>query len=54
MRRVVAVALVVMALTAGPAAAAEPFAETNVVERVECMFRVYVNEGGENGLDCLV
>lgn len=27
--------------------------DSQIVEKVECLFRVYVNEGGENGLDCL-
>lgn len=39
--------------TASGVASADPAVETNVVERVECLFRVYVNEGGEQGLDCL-
>ena len=28
-------------------------ADTGIVEKVECMFRVYIQEGGESGLDCL-
>ena len=27
--------------------------DSEIVEKVECLFRVYVNEGGESGLDCL-
>lgn len=46
-------ALTMIATTAG-VASARPVAETNIVERVECLFRVYVTEGGEQGLDCLV
>jgi hypothetical protein len=29
-------------------------ADTGVTEKVECMFRVYIQEGGESGLDCLI
>ena len=28
-------------------------ADTNVKEKVQCMFRQYIQEGGESGLDCL-
>lgn len=55
MKNVAAVLLMVPAIvasTAGPASATDPV-QSNVVERVECMFRVYVTEGGESGLDCL-
>jgi hypothetical protein len=45
-------ALAILATT-GVASAGEA-AETNVKERVECLFRVYISEGGEQGLDCLV
>jgi hypothetical protein len=51
-----AVAALVLALAivpAAPAVAAGDPVETNVIERVECLFRVYVTEGGEQGLDCL-
>ena len=27
--------------------------ESNITDKVECMFRVYIQEGGESGLDCL-
>jgi hypothetical protein len=27
--------------------------DTGIVEKVECFFRVYIQEGGESGLDCL-
>ncbi len=38
----------------GSAALAGPgVADTGLVEKVECLFRVYINEGGESGLDCL-
>lgn len=50
---VIAFALTLVPLTSGAAWATDPLAETNVVERVECLFRVYVTEGGESGLDCL-
>ena len=46
-------AVMMVATTAG-VASAQPVADTNIVERVECFFRVYVTEGGEQGLDCLV
>jgi hypothetical protein len=46
-------ALAMVATTAG-VASAQSAAETNIVERVECLFRVYVTEGGDQGLDCLV
>lgn len=46
-------ALAMVATTAGVASAG-PEADTNIVERVECLFRVYFTEGGEQGLDCLV
>ncbi len=59
MRKTMAAAL--LALATIPAAAgvatareANPLADSNVVERVECLVRVYVTEGGEQGLDCLV
>jgi hypothetical protein len=48
----VSLALMAVPVTASAALAADP-AETNIVERVECLFRVYVTEGGEQGLDCL-
>ena len=37
--------------TGGPARS--DIVDTNVKEKVECLFRVYINEGGESGLDCL-
>lgn len=40
--------------TTAVAAGADPVAETNVTERVLCLFRVYVTEGGEQGLECLI
>jgi hypothetical protein len=49
---VLAMALLALPVTAGAASANDPL-DSNVVEKVECMLRVYVNEGGENGLDCL-
>lgn len=55
MRKIAAALLLVPAMVttmAGPASATDPV-DSNVVERVECMFRVYVTEGGESGLDCL-
>lgn len=50
---VVTLALALVPLGTGVASAGNPVAETNVTEKIECMFRVYVTEGGENGLDCL-
>ena len=43
-----ALAVTMVPLTSSVASAAE----TNVKERVECFFRVYIQEG-ESGLDCL-
>lgn len=48
----VSLALMAVPFMVSAASAADP-AETNIVERVECLFRVYVTEGGEQGLDCL-
>lgn len=31
----------------------ESLVDSGIVERVECLFRAYFNEGGQNGLDCL-
>ena len=53
MTAALALALAMVATTAG-VASAQPLADTNVTERVECLFRVYVTEGGDQGLDCLV
>jgi hypothetical protein len=50
---ILSLALAIVSLGAPAASAQDPLAETNIVERVECLFRVYVTEGGENGLDCL-
>jgi cytochrome c biogenesis protein CcdA len=50
---VLGAAVMVVPVSAGAAAAGEA-AETNVIERIECLFRVYVTEGGEQGLDCLI
>lgn len=54
-KKAVAALSLALMMVAGTAAAAsaQPAAETNIVERVECLFRVYINEGGEQGLDCL-
>ena len=49
---VLSLALVALPMTALPASATDPI-DSNIVEKVECMFRVYINEGGEQGLDCL-
>lgn len=52
-RSIAVIASVVAALAvAGPAAANE-LTDTNLTEKVECMFRVYISEGGESGLECL-
>jgi hypothetical protein len=45
-------ALMMVPVMASAASAADPV-DTGIVERVECLFRVYINEGGESGLDCL-
>ncbi len=47
-------ASVVVAMTAPAASAGAPLADTTVVEKVKGMFRVYVNEGDEDGVGCLV
>ncbi|HEX2295893.1 MAG TPA: hypothetical protein VHN37_11345 [Actinomycetota bacterium] len=56
MKRALAVVMAgsAMVLTAAVPASAQDVADTNVTERIECLFRVYVTEGGEQGLDCLV
>lgn len=46
------VALMVLPFVPSPASA-QDLVDSRIVERIECLFRVYVNEGGENGLDCL-
>ncbi len=46
------VALMLVPFGASPASAQE-LVDSRIVERVECLFRVYVNEGGQNGLECL-
>lgn len=38
---------------AGPAAASE-LVDTNATDKVSCLFRVYIQEGGQNGLNCLI
>ncbi|HJR45666.1 MAG TPA: hypothetical protein VJ927_08690 [Actinomycetota bacterium] len=51
----VALAVTMVPFVGSVALAADPTgaADTNIKERVECMFRVYIQEGGESGLDCL-
>ncbi|HEX2196712.1 MAG TPA: hypothetical protein VHJ76_07275, partial [Actinomycetota bacterium] len=49
---ILSLALTTLPMTAS-AASANDLVDSNPVEKVECIFRVYVNEGGENGLDCL-
>jgi hypothetical protein len=39
--------------TTGGASAKSDAVDTGIVQKVECMFRVYIQEGGESGLDCL-
>jgi hypothetical protein len=47
-------ALVMVPFIGSAASAQDPgVVDSGVVEKVECLFRVYVNEGGESGLDCL-
>ncbi len=52
-----AVAFVVAVMTVpfmGSAAVASGEADASgATEKIECLFRVYINEGGESGLDCL-
>lgn len=48
----ISLALMAVPFMVSAASAGNPV-ETNIVERVECLFRVYVTEGGEQGLDCL-
>ncbi|MDQ3915315.1 MAG: hypothetical protein M3323_08310 [Actinomycetota bacterium] len=50
---VLALTTVAATASAAPARETDPLVDSGIVERVECLFRVYVNEGGENGLDCL-
>ena len=37
----------------GSAAFAGDIVDTDATDKVECLFRVYIQEGGESGLDCL-
>ena len=48
-------ALMMVPFTGSVASAADPdsLVDTNIKERVECLFRVYIQEGGESGADCL-
>lgn len=48
-------ALMMVPFMAPVASAQDPsgLVDSGIVEKVECLFRVYVNEGGESGLDCL-
>lgn len=46
------VAVLMLPLAPSPASA-QDLVDSRIVERVECLFRVYVNEGGNNGLGCL-
>ena len=39
--------------TTGGSSAQSDIVDTNLKEKIECMFRVYIQEGGEQGLDCL-
>ena len=53
-RSIAVVALLAAAVPfAGPAAAGE-LVDTSATDKVQCLFRVYVNEGGQNGLNCLI
>lgn len=56
MRKAVATLVLVLGMIPATAAVAgaNEVAETNATEKVECLFRVYVTEGGEQGLECLV
>jgi hypothetical protein len=54
-RAVAALSLALMLVPfigAATSAQASEIVDSQIVERVECLFRVYINEGGENGLDC--
>jgi hypothetical protein len=50
---VLSLALVALPMTAPAASATDPI-DSNIIEKIECLVRVYINEGGENGLDCLI
>ncbi|HEV2755119.1 MAG TPA: hypothetical protein VG318_05005 [Actinomycetota bacterium] len=52
-RSIAVLALVTAAVSfAGPAMANE-LVDTAATDKVACLFRVYIQEGGENGLECL-
>jgi hypothetical protein len=38
---------------AATSAFASEIVDSQATDKVECFFRVYIQEGGENGLDCL-
>jgi hypothetical protein len=48
-------ALMVVPFLGSAASAQDPttIADSQIVDRALCLFRTYVNEGGENGFDCL-
>ena len=53
-KSVVAVVVGLMLVPFGATvASASDVVDTNAKEKVECLFRVYIQEGGESGLDCL-
>jgi hypothetical protein len=47
------IAAILMALTMVPFLGGAASA-SDVKQKVQCMFRQYIQEGGESGLDCLV
>lgn len=55
MAAALSLALMTVPFLGSAASAQDPgVADSGIVERVECLFRTYINEGGENGLDCLI
>ena len=53
-KKTVAMLSLVAAMVATPGiASANDLVDTNATDKVECLFRVYIQEGGEQGLECL-
>lgn len=54
-KRTLAVVLAALTIVPfmGAVASASDLVDSTATEKVECLFRVYINEGGESGLDCL-
>ena len=49
----VVTALVIVPFMGTAAFAADPVDASGATDKVACLFRVYIQEGGESGLDCL-